>query len=103
MAANIVGPVQGIAPGLPGGVSAAYDVAAAGVIKNAPGVLVRISCITAGSITLNDSATTGGAALTNEIFSGSLTAGQVVELDWPCAAGITVSAVTSAVVALAFS
>jgi hypothetical protein len=103
MAATVVGPVQGIAPGLPGGLSAAYNVTAPGVIKSAPGVLVRVSCITAGSVTLNDSATTGGAAITNEIWAGSLTAGQVLEFDWPCAAGIVVSAVTTAVVAIAFS
>lgn len=103
MAATIVGPVQGIAPGLPGGLSAAYNVTAPGVIKAAPGVLARVSCITAGSLTLNDTAMTGGAAVTNEIWSGSLTAGQVLELDWPCAAGIVASAVTSALVAIAFT
>lgn len=102
MAATIAGPVQA-APGLPGGVSAAYGVNAIGVIKAASGVLYRISCGTAGSLTLNDAASTAGSNATNQIWSGSLTAGQVLELDWPCAAGITVSAVTSAVVSLAFT
>ena len=88
---------------LPGGVSAAYDVTAPAVIKAYPGIVVTVSCITAGSLTLNDSATTGGAALTNEIWSGALTAGQVLVLDWPCATGIVVSAVTTAVVSIAFS
>lgn len=101
--ATIVGPVQNIAPGLPGGASAAYNVTAVGVIKGAPGVLVRVSCITAGSITLNDLATTSGAGLANQIWGGSLTAGQVLELNWPCAAGIVVSAITTAVVAIAFA
>jgi hypothetical protein len=55
MAANIVGPVQGISPGLPGGISAALNVTAAGVIKAAPGVLVQAVCVIAGTITLNDS------------------------------------------------
>lgn len=103
MAATIVGPAQGISTGLAGGLSAAYNVTATGVIKGAPGVLARISCATAGSITVNDATSTGSSAITNQIWSGSLTAGQVVELDWPCVAGITVSALTSAVVALAFT
>lgn len=103
MAATIVGPINGITPGLPGGVSAAYQVNATGVLKNAPGVLAKVVCITAGSVTLNDSATTGGAAATNEIWSGSLTAGQILPLDWPCAAGICVSALTSAVLSVSFT
>jgi hypothetical protein len=102
MAATIVGPISA-SPGLAGGVSAANNITAVQVIKAAPGIAVRISCITAGSLTLNDSATLGGIAATNAFFSGSLTAGQVVELDWPCSAGITVGTLASFVGSIAFT
>ena len=101
-APTLVGPVH-VSAGLPGGASAARQVNAATVIKGAPGILVRIVVITAGSITVNDAATTGAASAANQIFSGSVSAGQVIELDWPCGTGIVVSAVTTAVVAIAYS
>jgi hypothetical protein len=95
MAATIVGPI-GASPGLAGGVSAANNLTSAQVIKALPGVCVRIICIAAGTLTLNDCATTGAAAATNEFFPAALacTAGQIFELDWPCSAGIVASVVT---------
>ena len=185
MAATIV-TAQGISPGLPGGVSAAYNVSAAQNIKAAPGVLAQLACITGGTgVTLNDANvlvtaqtitaitktasavitlstggasnpfavgntiafasiggmtqmnsligtvtaiggvttawtvtvninstnfttyTSGGTAASfsaqNEIWSGALAAGQVVTLNWPCANGITLSAVTTAVFSISFS
>ncbi len=102
MALTTAGPVSA-PPGLPGGVFGAYDVAAPAVVKASPGIVFRVSCATAGSLTLNDAATTGAAAITNQIWSGSLSAGQVLDLQWPCAAGIVVSAVTTAVVSVSYS
>jgi hypothetical protein len=104
MAASIVGPIQGISPGLPGGVRAALNVSAPVVIKNGAGICCTISCVTAGSITLNDNNSLGGTnTAANEFYSGSLTAGQLLKLNWPVGTGITVSAVTSFVGSIAFS
>jgi hypothetical protein len=103
MAATIVGPYENISAGLAGGNSSAYNITAAQVVKATRGVCVKISCITAGSLTLNDCAVLGNAAISNEFFSGSLTAGQVIELNWPCGTGITVSALTTFVGAMAFA
>ena len=102
MAATIAGPIQNLT-GLPNGSSSALNLTAAQVVKAAPGILNKISCIVAGSITINDLAVNSGAGAANEIWSGSLTAGQVLELDWPCITGITVSSVTSAQLCLAFT
>ncbi len=102
MALTLVGPLSSLSPGLAGGISAAYDIAAAAVIKSSQGVCVRASCQTAGTLTLNDAATTGAAAITNQFFTLAMTAGQVVELDWPCASGIVASG-ASGVFAVAFT
>lgn len=103
MAATIVGPVNTISPGLPGGNSAALNVTAAIVLKAAPGFLGKVVCVTAGSLTLNDNSALTGNSAANEIWSGSMTAGQVLQLDWPCGTGITVSAVTTAVLSISYS
>lgn len=185
MAATIIGPAQGASPGLPGGGSAAYNLTAAQAVKQQPGVVFQISCLTGGSLIVNDASglvtaqtitaitkataavvtiSTGGAtnpfavgntvafasvggmtqiipivgtvtaiggvttawtittninssaftawssggtiasfAITNEIWAGTMTAGQVVTLAWPCTYGITVSSVTTAVVSISFS
>jgi hypothetical protein len=100
--ATFVGPVAA-SPGLPGGTHAALNVTAATVIKAAAGILNKITCSVAGSITISDTTTTGGGTATNLVWSGSLTAGQVLVLDWPCGTGITVTALTTAVVAVSYS
>lgn len=92
--ATIVGPIQNASSGLAGGTSAAFNLTAPQVIKPEPGILVQVVCIAAGSITLNDVATVGAAAATNEIWSGTMTAGQIVVLVWPCSTAITASAVS---------
>lgn len=110
MPAAVQQAIQGISPGLPGGVSAAYNVAAAAVLKSTPGIAATLICVapgSAGSLTLNDTATVGGAASTNEFFSrlfSALAAGQVIPLMWPCAVGIVVSSVpTAGVFSIAFT
>jgi len=85
-----------------GGASSTLNVTAAAVIKATPGRLVKILVIapgSAGNLVINDLASTSGSAAANTILSlafGSMTAGQVVVLDWPCAVGIAVTAVPSA-------
>jgi hypothetical protein len=109
MPATAIGPVSA-APGLPGGVSSAINITSAQVIKAARGICATLICIapgSAGSVVLNDCATTGAAAATNEFFSklfSVLSAGQVIPLKWPCGAGIVISSVpTAGVFSIAFS
>jgi hypothetical protein len=85
----------------PGGNSSTLDVTAAAVIKASPGVLFRIFVVvagSAGSLTINDLATTSGGAAANQIITipfGSLTVGQVITLEAATATGIAVTAVTT--------
>lgn len=74
MATTIVGPIQNASPGLPGGVSAAYNVSAATNIKAAPGIAQQLACITAGSLTLSDAS----AIVTAQNISGITAAAQAV-------------------------
>jgi hypothetical protein len=84
------------------GTASAY-VTAAAVIKAAPGRVATILVVVPGSggnFTLNDTTTTGGATTANEIFTTPFNAtewvaGAILRLNWPCAAGIVVSAVPS--------
>lgn len=83
-----------------GGLSSALNVTAAAVVKATPGKLAKIIVViaptTSGALTVNDAATTGAAATANQVLSipfGSLTAGQVIDLEWPCGVGIVISAV----------
>lgn len=86
----------------PGGTQSALNLTAAQVVKATPGRLIKLLVVapgSAGSLTVNDCATTGAAAATNEILTiafGSLSIGQVIALDWPCSVGIVVSLVPSA-------
>ena len=93
--------MNSIASGLPGGASAWLNVTAAQVVKAAPGVLVLIIPVVAGTtepLTLNDCATTGAADAANQIYSipaADVTAGVPIKLNWPCGTGIVVSSVPS--------
>lgn len=86
-----------------GGISTALDLTAATVIKGSAGRIAKVVVVAGGTASdgafeLNDSATTGGASAANEIISipAGTAAGTVIDLDWPCANGITLSAVPSA-------
>lgn len=85
----------------PGGYSSTLNVTAAAVIKASPGVLYKILVVapgSAGSLTINDLTTTTGGAAANEILTiafGLLTVGQVINLEWPCKTGISITAVTT--------
>lgn len=84
-----------------GGLLSALGITAAKVLKATPGrinkVMIQLGTTapTAGYLTINDCATTGTASAANEIVSipfGSITAGAILTLDFPCQVGITISA-----------
>lgn len=85
----------GVPPKLLGGVAAGYGLSAASVITTGPAVACALTCQASGTITLNDSATTGGASITNQIISVTMTEGQKpIVLNWPCLLGLTASSIT---------
>lgn len=103
MATTSVGPIA--APqGLPGGVKAVLNITAATVIKATSGICVRVSVIVAGSTagTVNDVATTGGAAAANQFGTIPNTVG-TYDFDWPCGTGIVVVPGSGQTVAVAFT
>lgn len=67
------------------------NITGAVVIKAAPGRVFKVSVIVAGSGagTVNDCATTGAAAASNQIGSTPTTVG-TVDFNWPMASGIVV-------------
>lgn len=73
------------------GISSSYNITAATVVKATKGTLVKVSVIVAGSAagTVNDVATTGGAAVGNQIGTIPNTVG-TYEFQWPCGTGIVV-------------
>lgn len=88
-----------------GGSSSSLNLTGAAAIKASAGRLKKIVIIapgtTSGSFTFNDCATTGAATAANEIFTlpynaTNNVAGTVIDLDWPCATGIVLSAVPGA-------
>ncbi len=86
-----------------GGTSSAINVTAAAVLKASAGRVGKIIVVapgtTSGSLTINDCASTGAATGANEIFTigyAGLSAGQVIELDFPVVNGVVVSAVPGA-------
>jgi len=92
-----------------GSASALALSAGVNLVKATPGRVARISVITAGTagnLAVNDSATTGGVAAGNIIWSlafGSVTVGQIIELEWPCAKGIVVTVPTGGAVSVSYS
>lgn len=85
-----------------GGRSASYNLTAAVAIKATAGrlrkIVVQAPGSTGGAFTFNDCATTGAAAAGNQIWTipyngAANVAGAIFELNWPCATGITLSAV----------
>jgi hypothetical protein len=72
------------------GANATYNISAATVVKASAGRLFKISVIVAGAAgTVNDVATTGGAAIGNQI-SVIPAANGVFDFNWPCATGIVI-------------
>lgn len=87
-----------------GGNLPVYNITAATVVKASPGTLatVAVSASTSGTVTVYDSILTTGNTVANEIYSGTVTAGQVLVLNWPCATGIVVVPAT-ATISVAYS
>ncbi|MGB6449122.1 MAG: hypothetical protein WBE92_00055 [Steroidobacteraceae bacterium] len=98
--AAVINTNVGAFPGLPGGTSSAVDLTAPQQIKATPGLLLRISCIVAGSLTLLDSTTSSGYAI---FETTTMTAGQVVNMGgFPFFGGLYASGVSGSF-ALAFT
>lgn len=74
-------------------------ITAAGTIKSHRGRLAKISILNpgiAGQLIFNDAATVASAGASNQILAvgyAALSPGLLVDLDWPCVYGITVSQV----------
>lgn len=66
-------------------------------------VVCNLVCQVGGSIVLNDCPTVATAGISNQIISVTMTAGQVITLDWPCADGVVASSVTTGTFSLTFS
>jgi hypothetical protein len=92
-----------------GGISSALNLAAgARVVKASPGricTLVITTVGTAGTLAVNDAATTGAAATSNLIYSAAntLAAGTVVNLSFPCLVGIVVTVPTGGNISVSFT
>ena len=77
------------------------DVTAAAALKAHPGVLATVIVVVAGSggsLTFNNCTTTGGATAGNTIFTAAnsaLSVGQILNFNFPCNVGITLSAITT--------
>lgn len=104
MAATFVGPVDSVPLGLPGGDKAALNITAATAVKTSPGICVSVSVVVAGSTTgtVNDVATTGGAAAANQFGTIPNTVGTYT-FKWPCGAGIVLVPGTGQTLACSYS
>jgi hypothetical protein len=100
MALTLVGPldIDGAS-----GTSAAYDIATTGVVVNkTETILHKIVCQVAGSIGLNDAIS--GPVITNQILPvTAFAAGEVLDLDWPCATGVYATVSGSGVFAISYT
>ena len=82
----------------------ALDITAATVVKASNGFVVRVSVLVAGSTTgtVNDSATTGGAAVANEIAVIPNTVGTYA-IEFPFANGLTIVPGTGQTVSVSYN
>jgi len=72
------------------------NLTAPGVIKAKPGTVVSVVCLTAGSLTLINDTTSGGAGANLAGFPATMTKGQVLPLNSLASVGISAKAVTGA-------
>jgi len=109
-AANKSAPLQMDASGnlLTGNGSAnKLNITAATVVKATAGRICKITVntVTSASLVVSDVATTGAVAAGNLVLSvaaAQLTAGQIINLDFPCTTGIVVNPGTGGVVSVSF-
>ena len=82
---------------------ASYNLTAATLVKAGAGRIIKFAVIVAGSAagTINDSATTGGAAAANEIAVIPNTVG-IYSLEWPTVNGLVVVPGTGQTVAVSY-
>jgi hypothetical protein len=85
------------------GITNTYNVTSATVIKPSLGRVYHISIVVAGSAagTLNDAATTGSAAASNEIMALPNTV-EVIDVNWPTTTGIVVVPGTGQTIAISW-
>lgn len=107
--APLVADAAGLLLTTPGGSLSALNLTAgAHLVKASAGRIAKLVVNTvgsAGTLSVNDSATAAGAAASNLVWAGvdTTAAGTVIVLDWPCANGIVVTVPTGGVVAVSFS
>lgn len=79
------------------------NITAATVVKAAPGRIGRVSVLVVGTTvgTVNDLATTAGAAVTNEVGVIPMAVG-TYDIDMPCAVGILVTPGTGQTLAVSY-
>ena len=84
--------------------SATYNITAATVVKATPGKIAKISVIVAGSAagSANNCITTGAAAVGNQVAAIPAAVG-VIDVNWPCSAGITIVPGTGQTIAVSYS
>ena len=80
-----------LAPAGAGSVSTALNITSAKVLKAAPGAVLVVTVVVAGSTpgTVNDCTTTGAAAAANQVATIPNTVGSYA-INFPCLAGIVV-------------
>jgi hypothetical protein len=91
-------PIQSDESNFADGIKSALNLTVPKIIKAAPGRLCKLIVLgggTSGTFTLNDCCTLDTAAAANVIFTigYGVKIGTVIELDWPCASGMALSAV----------
>lgn len=96
-------PQNGLGP-RPGGNASSLHITAATVIKAAPGTVYQVNVIVAGSTvgTVNDCATTGAAAVTNQIAAIPDVVGNYAMGPFPCFTGIVIVPGTGQTVSVSF-
>ena len=81
-----------------------YNITAATVVKAAPGQLLDISVVVAGSAagSVNDCATTGAAAASNKVMSVPNTVEGPLGTNWTCVTGICITPGTGQTLAVLY-
>lgn len=86
-----------------GGLTGVKNITAAVAVKATPGRICRVSVIVAGSAagTVNDVATTGAAAVANQVATIPNTVGNY-DIQFPCATGIVIVPGTGQTLAVSY-